>query len=139
MLFSCLYCRIDHLYAFFLLWNPKHASDSVFHDNHSEGNKNSSSQVHRPPYRMQFKPKESSSQGFVLLKTDDPELANDYSCSDNENTASACNQTTTISSYSDTPPKKQHYLKRQNTLLKEWEVINKYIISFSDSSKKKTK
>ena len=73
----------------------------------------------------------SSGKGFVLLANDDPELSDDYVSPNIKNNKSYTSQTSTISTDSDAQTKKQHYLKRQNTLLKEWEVIKRKMIYFS--------
>ncbi len=105
--------RIDHLYTFFLHWSPERALDPFFDDNHSDDNHILSN--------TQSKHNEASpTKGFVLLANDDPELTDDYN---KNNNSSSKSRTSTTLSDSGIEPKKQHYLKRQNTLLKEWEVI----------------
>jgi hypothetical protein len=69
----------------------------------------------------------SSGKGFVLLANDDPELTDDY-VSPNKNN-SLQSQSSTISTDSDGQTKRTHYLKRQNTLLKEWEVIKTFLLN----------
>lgn len=64
----------------------------------------------------------STAKGFVLLANDDPELTDDYQLTQNKNNNSSNSGSTANQMTSD--GKKQHYLKRQNTLLKEWEIIN---------------
>lgn len=54
----------------------------------------------------------TSNRGFVLLATDDPELTGDYISTNNSKTRKKKNE----------QQRKPHYLTRQNTLLKEWEV-----------------
>jgi hypothetical protein len=119
-----LYFRIDHLYAFFLRWNPEGASNSIFDDNRPADSHTLSTPTNRPsPYSPSKHNEMSPGKGFVLLANDDPELTGDYSSTSNKNNNSSKNRTATTSSDSGIELKKQHYLKRQNTLLKEWEVI----------------
>ena len=69
----------------------------------------------------------SSGKGFVLLANDDPELTDDYlRPRKNQNNSSSRGRTPPIADDSaDADTKNQHYLKRQHTLLKEWEVMKK--------------
>ncbi len=114
-----VYSRVDHLYAFFLRWSPERALDPSLNDDYPD-NSNTSN---RHASHTQSKHHEiSSGKGFVLLANDDPELTDDDYLSTNNNSRS---RTPTTSSDSGMQTKKQHYLKRQNTLLKEWEVMNK--------------
>ncbi|CAF2985343.1 unnamed protein product [Rotaria sp. Silwood2] len=116
--------RIDHLYAFFLRWSPERSADSLSDDNHPDNNNTSFNQTNRRSSNTQLKNNEISSvQGFVLLANDDPELTDDYLYANNKNNTTSSKNATSIDS--GTQQKKQHYLKRQNTLLKEWEVMNK--------------
>jgi hypothetical protein len=55
---------------------------------------------------------DSLNRGFVLLANDDPELTDDYSTTKMSKDQRKKNE----------QEKNTHYLKRQNTLLKEWEV-----------------
>lgn len=104
--------RIDHLYAFFLRWTPDRTSDPTHDDNHSD---------HLLTHTLLKYNELSPSKGFVLLANDDPELSDDYISSNNNSSKTRTNATSSDSGTDKT--KKQHYLKRQNTLLKEWEVI----------------
>ncbi len=105
------------MYAFFLRWNPERAADPLGGDDLSPrndsflgGDRSSSKHDEIPP-----------TKGFVLLATDDPELSDDYR-STNKNDNSTRSTTTTSLSPDDGQRKQPHYLRRQNTLLKEWEV-----------------
>jgi len=83
---------------------------------------NSNTSLNRHASHTQSKHNDiSSGKGFVLLANDDPELTDDDYLSTNNKSS----RTPTTSSDSGMQTKKQHYLKRQNTLLKEWEVMNK--------------
>ncbi|CAF1378998.1 unnamed protein product [Adineta steineri] len=114
--------KIDHLYAFFLRWSPERALDPYFDDDHPDNSNTSLNQVNRHVSNSQSKQNEiSSGKGFVLLANDDPELTDDYVSSNNKNNNSSKSHATSDST---TSTKKQHYLKRQNTLLKEWEIIS---------------
>lgn len=105
---------MDHLYAFFLRWTPDRSGDSVTDGSPMDTNSSSNPGNCRLS-SSQSKPNENSTpQGFVLLANDDPELTDDY--------LSSKNKTKPTTTPSDPSSKKQHYLKRQNTLLKEWEV-----------------
>ncbi len=133
-IFVYLNSRIDHLYTFFLRWNPEHSSDLFFDDNHSDDSHILSNQTNRHLSNTQSKYNEMSpGKGFVLLANDDPELTDDYKSANNKNNNSSKNRTATTSSNSGLDSKKQHYLKRQNTLLKEWEVIICFFKNHSDS------
>ncbi|CAF3792758.1 unnamed protein product, partial [Rotaria magnacalcarata] len=113
---------IDHLYAFFLRWSPERAIDSLSDDSHFD-NRISLNQTNRYSSRTQSKQNViSSAQGFVLLANDDPELTDDYLLSNDKNKNTSNSQTSITSHDRSTQSRKQHYLKRQNTLLKEWEV-----------------
>ncbi|CAF0893615.1 unnamed protein product [Adineta ricciae] len=92
--------KIDQLYRFFLRWKPEYEFDALHDDEPQSSNTEQSKQTHH-----------SSNKGFVLLANDDPELCDDYIASKDSKTASK-------------QQKKPHYLKRQNTLLKEWEIIS---------------
>lgn len=110
--------RVDHLYTFFLRWNPDRSSDPLLDDPYADEN-TLSTPTNRPLSNSSSKHNESpSAKGFVLLANDDPELADDYIRSKNKNNNSSKPRASSDSDES----KKQHYLKRQNTLLKEWEV-----------------
>ncbi|CAF5166334.1 unnamed protein product, partial [Rotaria magnacalcarata] len=112
---------IDHLYAFFLRWSPERAIDSLSDDSHFD-NRISLNQTNRYSSRTQSKQNViSSAQGFVLLANDDPELTDDYLLSNDKNKNTSNSQTSITSHDRSTQSRKQHYLKRQNTLLKEWE------------------
>ncbi len=88
--------RIDHLYAFFLRWTPERELDPLIDDD-DDNHPVQSTTIN------QTKPNDNTpNRGFVLLVTDDPELTDNY-------------ETTKLS-------KNEHYLKSQNSLLKEWEV-----------------
>ncbi|CAF0960335.1 unnamed protein product [Rotaria sordida] len=115
--------KIDHIYAFFLRWSPDHSTDLLSHDNHFDNNNTTTfNQIHRRSSYTQIKQNEiSSGQGFVLLANDDPELTDDYLYTNQKN--NTINSKNSISIDNDIQQKKQHYLKRQNTLLKEWEFI----------------
>ncbi|CAF3433047.1 unnamed protein product [Rotaria socialis] len=116
--------KIDHLYAFFLRWSPERAICSLSDDSHSDNNI-SLNQANRYSSRTQSKQNViSSAQGFVLLANDDPELTDDYLLSNDKNKNTSNSQTTITSHDRSTQSRKQHYLKRQNTLLKEWEIIS---------------
>lgn len=119
-----MYFRIDHLYAFFLRWTPDRAADPSFDDYQSDNSYTTSSQTPRHLSHTPLKHNEiSPGKGFVLLTNDDPELTDDFMSSNNKSNNSSKSGTGTPSSDSGIDTKKQHYLKRQNTLLKEWEVI----------------
>ena len=110
--------RVDHLYTFFLRWNPDRSLDPLLDDPYSDEN-TLSTPTNRPLSNSSSKHNESSSaKGFVLLANDDPELADDYTRLKNKNN----NSSKPLASSDSDESKKQHYLKRQNTLLKEWEV-----------------
>ena len=88
--------RTDSLHYFFLRWTPEHHADLTLDDADQRPTAEPPSPKH----------KESNfGQGFVLLANDDPELTGDRSAPTSDKTSS-----------------KPHYLTRQNTLLKEWEV-----------------
>jgi len=113
-----LYFRIDHLYTFFLRWNPERALDPASDGHYPEDSNTLLTPTNRPSPKHS---EPSSAKGFVLLANDDPELSDDYIAAKNKNTNSSKPRTPFDSGSAET--KKQHYLKRQNTLLKEWEVI----------------
>jgi hypothetical protein len=112
--------RVDHLYTFFLRWNPECASDPGSDSHYPEDSNILSTPTNRPSPKHN---EQSSAKGFVLLANDDPELSDDYISPKNKNNSSSKPRS---SSDSNTEQKKQHYLKRQNTLLKEWEVRFSY-------------
>jgi len=87
--------RIDHLYSFFLLWTPESESDPLINNEKKQQSKSNDN---------------NSNKGFVLLATDDPELNDHYLTTKNQKTIKTEQQ------------KEGHYLARQNTLLKEWQV-----------------
>ncbi|UJR33075.1 hypothetical protein I4U23_020534 [Adineta vaga] len=89
--------KIDQLYRFFLRWKPEHEFNSLIDD------ESYSSDIGLSKHTDQ-----TSNKGFVLLVNNDPELNDDYQTSTKNNKQQ----------------KQVHYLKRQNTLLKEWEIIN---------------
>jgi hypothetical protein len=86
--------RIDHLYSFFLLWTPENGLDPLITEKENQLKSNH----------------DNSNKGFVLLATDDPELADNYLIMKNQRKTKNEQQ------------KEAHYLTKQNTLLKEWEV-----------------
>ncbi|CAF0829258.1 unnamed protein product [Adineta steineri] len=89
--------KIDELYVFFLRWTPEHESNPLTDEDQ------------QPPNLEQLKQNDKSgNKGFVLLANDDPEL--------NDNNSKSKNQKKSPKQ------KKPHYLSRQNTLLREWEV-----------------
>ena len=113
--------RSDHLYAFFLRWSPDRSLDPLNDDE---------------PKQLPSSPTKttdvSTAKGFVLLANDDPELTDDYKLKQNNNNNNVNNNSSSSNSDSTanqttSDGKKQHYLKRQNTLLKEWEVKNKHL------------
>lgn len=111
-------CRVDHLYTFFLRWNPDRSQDPLLDDPYPDENI-LSTPTNRPLSNSSSKQNESpSAKGFVLLANDDPELTDDCTRSKNNNSSKVRVPSDSGES------KKQHYLKRQNTLLKEWEVRN---------------
>lgn len=81
-------------------------------------NKNgSSTQMNRSSSQNQVKSKEHpTNKGFVLFSTDDSQSIDDYLATDT-NARASC-----VANDSNREEKRPHYLKRQNTLLKEWEV-----------------
>lgn len=91
-----LYFRTEKIYNFFLRWTPERQFNALIDDDDNIVT-NASDQP--------------TCQGFVRLANDDPELNDDYDHSSEKN--------------DDKSKKKSHYLKRQNTLLKEWEVKEK--------------
>ena len=117
-------CRIGHLHAFFLRWTPEREPESSSKSDQSVTTSISSNQITRTPSHNQAKPKETpSAKGFVLLNNDDSESTEDYLATENKTTPTTRSRTPTSSSAeSSKEQKKSHYLKRQNTLLKEWEV-----------------
>lgn len=84
--------RSESVYNFFLRWTPERQFNALFDENESNV-------VHSD---------HPTCQGFVRLANDDPELTDDYQSSTEKTDGKQ--------------QKKSHYLKRQNTLLKEWEV-----------------
>ena len=95
--------RTDNLYTFFLRWNPERALDPLLDDTSLSSNLDHSSSNPTD---------QSSGGGFVLLANDDPELTDDYLPANHLETSNSDHG----------KQGKAHYLKRQNTLLKEWEV-----------------
>ena len=88
--------RTESLRHFFLRWTPEHHSNFGSDD------------VERSPMIEPSSSKDGEEhlgQGFVLLANNDPELTGDPPSTTTDNNSS-----------------KPHYLKRQNTLLKDWEV-----------------
>ncbi|CAF1235444.1 unnamed protein product [Adineta ricciae] len=117
--------KIDHLYAFFLRWSPERALDPYCNDDYPDNSNTSVDQGSRHAFSNQSKHGEiSSNKGFVLLANDDPELSGDYSSPQNNNSSKSGTQISP-SDQGANETKKQHYLKRQNTLLKEWEVMKR--------------
>lgn len=88
--------RTDSLHHFFLRWAPEHHGDLAFDDADQRPTTEPPSPNHKESH---------FGQGFVLLANDDPELTGDRS-----------------GPTSDKKSSKPHYLARQNTLLKDWEV-----------------
>ncbi|UJR14093.1 hypothetical protein I4U23_001089 [Adineta vaga] len=116
--------KIDHLYAFFLRWSPERALDPYYNNDYPDNSNTSLNQGNRHASSNQSKHTEpTSGKGFVLLANDDPELTGDYLSVQNNN-SSRDRTATNSSDSSGNDTKKQHYLKRQNTLLKEWEIIS---------------
>lgn len=93
--------RTDSLYSFFLHWTPERALDPLIDDEKPSLNINQSKSTN-----------ESNKKGFVVLSDEDDQLKEDYIKSKNIK-----KQTKTTDSNT-----KRHYLSRQNTLLKDWEV-----------------
>jgi hypothetical protein len=90
--------RSNQLYKFFLHWRPERQLDPLIDDEDLQTNLDESKYNDN-----------STNKGFVLLATDDPQLTDDYIPT--KKTKNSIQQ-----------KKELHYLKRQNTLLKEWEV-----------------
>lgn len=120
-------CRIGHLHAFFLRWTPEREPESSSKSDQPVTTSISLNQIPRTPSHNQAKPKETpSAKGFVLLSNDDSESTEDYLAAENKTTPITRSRTPTSSSTeSNKEQKKSHYLKRQNTLLKEWEVSDR--------------
>ncbi len=89
--------RSEQLYKFFLRWTPERELDPLIDDEEPQINIDQTKHNDKAP-----------NKGFVLLATDDPELTSDY--------------ISTKNTKNNQQQQKTHYLKRQNTLLKEWEV-----------------
>ncbi|CAF3957022.1 unnamed protein product [Rotaria sp. Silwood2] len=98
------------LYSFFLRWTPERALDPLIDDDKPLSN------IHPTISNNQ-----SPNKGFVLFTGDDPQLPNDYANCENLNNHTKTND----------QQKRPHYLSRQNTLLKDWEV-NLNIYFFND-------
>jgi len=87
--------KTEKIYNFFLRWTPERQFNSLIDDDDNIVTNTSD---------------QPTCQGFVRLANDDPELNDDYHHS--------------LEKTDDKSKKKSHYLKRQNTLLKEWEIIS---------------
>lgn len=80
--------RIDHVYTFFLRWNPDRALDPSLDDSYPNNNTNTNL-LSTSPHSQSKHNETSSAKGFVLLANDDPELTDDYILTKNKNNNSS--------------------------------------------------